>query len=244
MIDFLNKIVEQYSNYSKILDVLNGELLLTQNGTKRETEFISSATQLNQTIQIKESDVVKMANATYVTVYWFVDCEYVGQSDQWNSSNFFKKENATHNIEALLIASFDQRPQPQPTATTTTTTSTTTPSTTTSTTTTTTTTPKPKRKRRDAPRDEYANKTAEAMMDNGEIDAKDIANGKFQPTSTISPPTPTPNQPYVCFNKSNVAPDPKKVYGYFTKNVAVRSKSNLLMDNCLIEKLIQKLSKK
>lgn len=31
--------------------------------------------------------------------------------------------------------------------------------------------------------------------------------------------------PYVCFNKSNVAPDPKKTYGLFTRDIVPRCKS-------------------
>lgn len=214
--------------------------MLIQNGTVRDTEYISSATPLNQSIQINDADMTSLANASYVSVYWFIDCEYIGQSEQWNASNFFKKENSTHNIEVLLVGSFEPRPRPQPTTTTTTTTTTTsttttttttttstTPSTTTSTSTTTTTTPKPsKRKRRDAPRDQYANETVNELVQNGELDPKDIINGTFVPSfSTHSPTTLAPfiDQPYVCFNKSNVAPDPKKIYGYFTRSVTVRS---------------------
>lgn len=208
---------------------------------------------------MSDSDLTSIANASYVTIYWFVDCEYVGQSEQWNASNFFNVENATHNIEALLVASFEPRPQPQPTTTTTpattttptttttpaptttttkptTTTKTTTPSTTSTTTTsatpttTSTTTQKPKsqRKRRDTGSEQYANETLLELTLNGEVDPKDVASRTLHPTTTtISPPTtqiPYVDQPYICFNKSNVAPDPKKIYGYFSRNVIVRSK--------------------
>lgn len=66
------------------------------------------------------------------------------------------------------------------------------------------------------------------LMQNGEIDPKDLINGTIElPTTTYFPPTThVPyfiDQPYVCFNKSNIAPDPKKIYGYFSRNVAVRS---------------------
>lgn len=78
------------------------------------------------------------------------------------------------------------------------------------------------------PRDQYANHTVEELIQNGAIDPKDLVDGTIEhKTSTILPPTtqaPDINdQPYVCFNKSNVAPDPKKIYGYFSRNVAVKS---------------------
>jgi hypothetical protein len=34
------------------------------------------------------------------------------------------------------------------------------------------------------------------------------------------------DQPYVCFNQSTVAPDPKKTYGYFNKHVTVKAPIN------------------
>lgn len=89
-----------------ISGVLNGQLMLTQNGTERTSKYISSATPLNQTIRINDDDLARIANATYVNVYWFVDCEYVGQTEDWNVTNFFKAENETHNIEALLMVGF------------------------------------------------------------------------------------------------------------------------------------------
>lgn len=105
--------VKSTINFHYFAGILNGELVLTQNGTVRSTEYISSATPLNQMIRVSDGDITSIANASYVSVFWFVDCEYVGQSDEWNSTNMFKTENATHNIEALLVASFEPRPQPQ-----------------------------------------------------------------------------------------------------------------------------------
>lgn len=230
-------------------DTLNGELILSQNGTQRNATYISSATPLNQHIQINKSDMASIANASYVTVYWFVDCQYMGQSEDWNQTQLFRKENATHNIEALLVASFEPRPVPTPpttttpatTTTSTTTTSTTPATTTTSTTTTTTTTtstttPKstttttttqaPKRKKRDVNSDEHAKEVLEILA--GKIDTQNIMNS----TGAWNPPKPADlhhiDQPFVCFNNSNVPPDPKKVYGYFSRNITVKSEWILL----------------
>lgn len=93
--------------------------MLTQNETERTTDYISSADPLNQIIQINSTDLTRIENATYVSIYWFLDCQYIGQTDEWNATNFFKIENATHNLEALLVASFEPRPQPITTTTTT-----------------------------------------------------------------------------------------------------------------------------
>lgn len=91
-----------------------------------------------------------------------------------------------------------------------------------------------KRRRRDAPREQYANETIQYLTETGTIDPKDlVSRSGLLPTTTVSP-TQRPaaiddsEQPYVCFNKSQVAPDPKRVYGYFSRTVTVRSehKSN------------------
>lgn len=104
--------INQYYHFFLISGVLNGQLELAQNGTVRSTDYISSATPLNQTIRISDNDMARISNASYVNVYWFVDCEYVGQTEEWDVTNLFKKENETHNIEALLMASFEPRPTP------------------------------------------------------------------------------------------------------------------------------------
>lgn len=213
--------------------------MLVQNGTERTTNYISSADPLNQAIEINAYDLARIKNASYVSVYWFLDCQYIGQSDEWNATNFFKKENATYNLEALLVASFEPRPQPITTTTTTTkpsTTTTTTKTTSTTTATTTTTTKKPTnrdRRKREFDAEEHAKHMLELLSATNEIDKKFIIT-----ENKIIPPKPNPiskttisplhdrnliNQPYVCFNKSNVPPDPKKIYGYFSREVTVRS---------------------
>lgn len=72
----------------------------------------------------------------------------------------------------------------------------------------------------------------ELLSQNNEIDTKNVINGNstiaYDPISpTTHMPIPDEAQhPFVCFNKSSVAPDPKKIYGYFSKDVIVRSKTN------------------
>lgn len=47
-------------------------------------------------------------------------------------------------------------------------------------------------------------------------------------TVYLSTTLPEINQPFVCFNKSAVAPDPKKLYGYFHREVIVKSNCNVI----------------
>lgn len=69
----------------------------------------------------------------------------------------------------------------------------------------------------------------ELLSENNEIDPKNVINGNativydpFPSTTHLTNYTDI-QQPFVCFNKSAVAPDPKKIYGYFSKDVTVRS---------------------
>lgn len=217
---------------------LNGELELRQNGTARSTSFISSGSPLNQSIQINAQDFSALKNATYVTTYWFVDCQYVGQSESLSAIKHFNDENSTHSLEALVVASFEPRPQPTPSTTTTTTTTpkttttstttSTTPLTTTSTSTTTpkpTTTGKPSRMKRDL--SQQSQQVVKILSANNGIDYRNIVNGSEElvthPTETMTIADEI-QQPYVCFNKSQVAPDPKKIYGYFMRDFTVKSR--------------------
>lgn len=51
----------------RLVGILNGDLILMQNGTERKTEYISSADPLSQTIEIRDLDRQSIANASYVT---------------------------------------------------------------------------------------------------------------------------------------------------------------------------------
>lgn len=50
-----------------------------------------------------------------------------------------------------------------------------------------------------------------------------------QEETTTAMPVEKIDQPFVCFNKSAVAPDPKKIYGYFSKDVIIKSKSHIFV---------------
>lgn len=69
----------------------------------------------------------------------------------------------------------------------------------------------------------------ELLSENNEIDPKNVINGNATiaynpiPSTTHSMTFEDIRQPFVCFNKSAIAPDPKKIYGYFSKDVTVRS---------------------
>lgn len=120
-----------------LTSLLNGQMELIQNRSIVDTEYISSATPLNQTIVLTESDNRVLKQATYTRTYWFINCQYIGTSDEFTKLSNYTSENQNYTIEALVVASFDKLPEPTTTTTSTTTTTTTTTKTTTTTTTTT-----------------------------------------------------------------------------------------------------------
>jgi membrane carboxypeptidase/penicillin-binding protein PbpC len=116
-----------------VTNMFNGVMELSQgpNNTARENGYVSSQTETVHNIIISEKDMKLYNRASYIRVYWFIDCLYVGMTDTLNFSNWYRTENGKYNIEAVLMLSFEPMPQPTsttqaPTTTTTTTTSTTT----------------------------------------------------------------------------------------------------------------------
>lgn len=65
------------------------------------------------------------------------------------------------------------------------------------------------------------------LSENNKIDLRNVVNDSSEvtarPTESMSIPEQI-QQPFVCFNKSQVAPDPKKVYGYFSRDIIVKSR--------------------
>lgn len=99
----------------------NGQMQLTQNpnNTIRENGYVSSWTPTLHSILISEKDNKLLSKAAYFRVYWFIDCIYVGLTDELNFTNWYQKENEKYQVEALLEISYE--PLPPVTSTTTTT---------------------------------------------------------------------------------------------------------------------------
>jgi hypothetical protein len=124
----------------EVTNHFTGLMQLTQgpNSTVRETNFVSTEYETVHNIIISDKDKKLYEKAAYLRVFWFVNCLYVGMTDDLEFRNWYRHENEKYNIEALLMLSFEPLPPPtstttqKPTTTTTTTTSTTTTTTTTS----------------------------------------------------------------------------------------------------------------
>jgi hypothetical protein len=70
----------QDSQIFSITNRFNGLMQLTQtNDTVRDNGFVSSASNTTHNIIISDKDRKFYNNATYIRVFWFVDCQYLGK---------------------------------------------------------------------------------------------------------------------------------------------------------------------
>lgn len=214
---------------------------LGQNNTIISTEYVSSTLPVKHDIKLSLGDYdFLVENATSILTYWFLDCQYYGATDNFTFTHKYNTSDETHNIDALVVASFE--PIPPPTTLpppTTSTTSTTTPK---PTTTSSTTTLKPASNSIKPPSDSSSKSP---------VVKRDTLLQK-SPASSASPLILMSNDskamfdflnttlqiPFSCLNDSVVPIDTNKTYGYFHRKIIVKGKSHyffilLFYDNLL-----------
>ncbi|KAG8223482.1 hypothetical protein J437_LFUL001976 [Ladona fulva] len=194
----------------KLTETLNGGLNVIQSGKTVAGPFISNAEGVKHEVVLSSPDFEYISRAPQVYSFWYVDCVYYGFSEGYDFTFNYPLEEKTHNVEVLMMVSFEPLPTPEPSTTTTVaptttgapnSTTTTTPTTTTaaSTTTTSTSTTSP----------------TTTMMKN--MNAKGALMTKQLLTTNL-----IADVPYICMNSSIIPPDPKKTYGYFSRQLEVK----------------------
>lgn len=154
-----------------------------------------------------------LMKATTVSIYWFIDCKYFGQTNDLNFLYNFTNPNVSHMLEALVIASYDSL------------TTTVLPSTTISPITTTILSNKT------VQNNTISNITKEVtnvIISNNNFTIKLISTemGTEMPLNDAVNNISDVNNislPYICSN-SIIPPDPNKTYGHFTRKIDVRGK--------------------
>lgn len=237
--------INQYNNFERFLffvALLNGQMSLLQSGHLRETGLVSSKEQVTHRVDLTEADSAFLTqSATSILTYWFVDCTFYGQTPGYEFNFSYTQPGKIHNVEALIIASYE------PPSTTTTTTSTTPTPPTVSPNTTSATTPSTKTTITVIPTSStvlpstsaatttstVAPKNISFQINSNEINAMHISHVQNMPL--ILPAVNTHNEtlknntvfvPYVCLNSSIIPPDPNKTYGYFHRRLVVRGKNS------------------
>lgn len=201
-------------------------ILQSNNGIKNN--FVSSASEAKVRINIRDGDAKYInTNATEISTYWFVDCEYYGQTNDYTFNYNFTKPNTTSTVEALIVASLE--PLTTTSAPTTTTTTTVAPITTT---TTKVSPPSPSKNGTDISSNSTTIKPIVTTTKNP-ISLTTTSIKSTTPTTTSKPVQTNSSMehhiyakdlslPFVCINSSVIPLNPDKVYGYFHKQVKVR----------------------
>ncbi|GFG31677.1 hypothetical protein Cfor_04834 [Coptotermes formosanus] len=224
-----------------ITALLNGNMSVTQSGHLREDEFVSSTAEVSHHVDLADMDLAFLAqDATSVLTYWFVDCIYYGQTPGYAFNFNYTQPRKTHDVEALVVASFEP---PVTTTSTSTTTSTTPTPPTVSPNSTAATAPSTKATTTIFPTTSTATssiatttpfKNIAYEINSNEINSV-MQMFPVQNTSVMPVVAPAVNKsngtlvnntlfvPYVCLNSSIVPPDPNKTYGYFHRRITVKA---------------------
>lgn len=196
-----------------ISEYLNGNVTAKQTNKTIAGDYISSVNETKLMIDIRKGDYnFILQKATAISTYWFIDCKYYGQTNDFVFAYNFTSPGMTHEIGALVIASYN----PQ------TTTTVLPPTTTTAPINVTTVSPNaittsPNGTRITVPLTTTMLPTTVASAD-----------PSIKP-ATAAPPIAVSTidaaniyLPYICSNTSLIPPDPNKTYGYFYKKIHVR----------------------
>ncbi|VVC38463.1 Hypothetical protein CINCED_3A023853 [Cinara cedri] len=103
-----------------ITEYLNGQLQVFQNNTnlsKNDPQiiYVSSSLETVYKIELNAADMNYLnTNSNSITIYWFVDCMYHGNTTNYTFSSNFTQSNTQHEILGIVVANIGPRPQPTP----------------------------------------------------------------------------------------------------------------------------------
>lgn len=203
----------------EITENLNGNLMIKQNNKTIMGDYISSTNETKLMIDIRKGDYDFIIAHMTISAFWFINCQYYGQTNDLVFAYNFTSPGTTYEIGALVIASHNP-----PTTTTTTTTSTTAlpPANTTASPNITIVSPNTTTINSIGTRATVVTTTmlpATVASINPSIKPTTVASSIT--VSTID--AANISLPYICSNTSVIPPAPDKIYGYFYKKVYVRA---------------------
>lgn len=183
-------------------------MTIKQNNKTIIGDYISSVYETKLIVNLRKGDYdFIIQKAMTISIYWFIDCKYYGQTNDFTFAYNFTNPNTTHEIQAVVIA-WHSPP---------TTTTVLPPTTTTVPTNVTTVSP-----------------NITTASSNGTQTVTAVTTTMLptimstNPTTIVSPITVSTidganvSLSYVCSNISFIPPDPNKTYGYFYKKIYVR----------------------
>ncbi|XP_012148190.1 uncharacterized protein LOC100879796 isoform X2 [Megachile rotundata] len=204
-----------------VTEFLNGDIGIIQSNKTVADTYVSSISETNMTINIRKGDLDYLMNATSVSIYWFIDCKYYGQTSDFYFLYNFTIPDRSHIVEALVLASYDP-------ITTTTVSPTTVPVSTVS-------------PNATVPNTTVSNITvsniAVSNITTTEL-VTTVTPNNYATSNIINVTSPIPfidtsntsmatvnniSLPYICSNSSMILPDPNKTYGHFIKKIDIRA---------------------
>lgn len=180
-------------------------------------DYISNLNETKVMINIRKGDydyIIK--NATAISTYWFIDCKYYGRTNDFAFAYNFTHPDETHEIGALVVASYDP---PMTTTTLPPTTTTMSPANVTTVAPITTTT-NPNETHVTTPN---GTNVITTTLPTTVTSAKSTINFTTTDPSNASTDSINVSLPFICSNASFFPPDPNKTYGYFYNKIYVRS---------------------
>ncbi|KAL0130602.1 hypothetical protein PUN28_002323 [Cardiocondyla obscurior] len=193
----------------EISDYLNGNITINQANKTVAGEYISSTNETKLTVDMRKGDYDFITQkATAISIYWFIDCKYYGQTNDFAFAYNFTSPGVTHEIGTLVIASYDL------------------PTTTTMSTPTTLIVPTNVTTISNAT---VANFNSTLSIIATATQTATSVKSLTKPTTAVLPTDPNTinvvntSLPYICSNTSFIPLDPNQTYGYFYKKIHVRS---------------------
>ncbi|XP_011172773.2 uncharacterized protein LOC105205181 [Solenopsis invicta] len=191
----------------EISECLNGNVTIKQANKTIAGEFISSTNETKLMIDMRKGDYDFIThNASVLSTYWFIDCKYYGQTNDFTFAYNFTSPGVTHEIGALVIVSYDLPTTTIPT--------------------TTTIAPNVSTIAPNATANSNGNLVTVVTSPTTVTTAKssiELSTTTAVPTNVSVIDTVNMSLPYICSNTSLIPPDPNKTYGYFQKKIHVRA---------------------
>lgn len=90
-----------------VTELFSGNMIIEQDGLVRDSKYVSVEQPVTHTLNISQTDMVVLKNASYYEVYWFLNCKYIGKTNDLSLTMKYEGDDETFNIEALIVSSPD-----------------------------------------------------------------------------------------------------------------------------------------
>ncbi|XP_025423699.1 uncharacterized protein LOC112693034 [Sipha flava] len=114
LIPFIKRPIASGRGELTVTENLNGQLLLFQNNTNiikhsPQTTYVSSSIETLQKVKLNDADFEYLNKSnSFITVYWFIDCIYQGNTTNFTFSTNYTKSDIQHEVLSIVVADIDK----------------------------------------------------------------------------------------------------------------------------------------